>query len=456
MADAATRLPPTPRERWTRYQWLAIGLLLLVNISSALDRYALSNLQEHLKVDLQLTDTQLGFIAGPAFSLFYTLSAIPIARLAERVNRARLLAAVLSFWSGATALCGAATGFVSLALCRMGVGMGEGGCHPISQSTIADSFAPRQRGSAMAIYAAGPPIAAIVAPVLTGAVAHWFGWRVAFLAVGLPGLALAVVLWAILREPRHAAGHVARPVQPLLADLGWAFRNRAFLFIFIAGAFNGIGITGIGAFTTSFVMRTQGFNIASAGLVVGALGAMGLVGTFLGGWLADRFADSRGRSYVLVCATGALLSFIFYLIAFSMSAWPLVLLGLLSANLATDLKNGPNFAAIQNIVPSHMRATAAAIFTVASNVIGMGLGALLVGLLSDALTAQMFGDAYGAFTTACPGGHAPAGATAALADACRTASAEGLRLALGLVTTSFLGAAFFFWLANRHCTINEE
>jgi predicted MFS family arabinose efflux permease len=440
--------------RWTRYQWYAVVLLFAVNVFCALDRFVLGTLQEHIKGELHLSDAQLGIIAGPAFSLFYILSTIPVARLAERIDRAKLLATVLGFWSSATAVCGLSGGFVSLLLCRVGVGLGEGGSHPISQSMIADQFDARQRGSAMSIYAAGSPVAAIIAPIVGGAVAHWFGWRMAFIAVGLPGVLLAVVLWFTLREPRKALAATAaeRPKSSFMADLRWAFRNHAFVCIFVAGAFNGVAITGITAFTTSFVMRTQGLDIATAGLFVGSFGAIGLLGTFLGGFLADRFADARGRSYVNVCAAGSVLALGCYLVAFTQQSWPLVMAGLFGANLAINLKNGPNFAAIQNIVPSRMRATAAAIFTVASNVIGMGLGALIVGVLSDAFTAAMFDSARGDFASLCVGVEA----AKAAASGCAAASASGLRTALSIVTLCFAGAAAFYYLAGTRIRISDD
>jgi predicted MFS family arabinose efflux permease len=439
--------------RWSPYQIYIVTLLLLVNVTSGLDRHVLGILQEPLKTDLKLTDAQLGFINGPAFSIFYTFSAIPIARFAERMNHTRLLAAVLSFWSAATAACGFGVSFVTLALCRVGVGMGEGGCHPICQSAVSQNFDVRQRGSAMAIYACGPPVAGILAPLVGGVVAHIWGWRTAFFVVGLPGVLLALLIWATLRNPAGTHARAARAPSRLAADLGWAIRNRAFAFIFIAGAFNGVGIIGISAFTSSFVVRTQGYNLAQVGGIVGFLGGVGLFGTLLGGWLADRFAGRLGRSYAYVPAAGAVMALGFYLLAFAQTNWPLVLVGLVGANLAVNLKNGPNFAVIQNIAPPHMRATAAAIFTVASNVIGAGLGAWIVGLLSDAASAHFFPAGTEAFAHLCPSLRA-AHAVGATAAECRVASAAGLRFALGAVTFVFVGAAIFFFAAGR--SISEE
>jgi predicted MFS family arabinose efflux permease len=452
-AGPGVQADATDKARWSTYQFYVVALLLLVNLTSGLDRHVLGILQEPLKTDLKLTDSQLGFINGPAFSIFYSFSAIPIARMAERLNRTRLLGVMLSFWSAATAACGLSGGFLSLALCRVGVGMGEGGCHPICQSSVADNFTLRQRGSAMAIYACGPPIASILAPIVGGVIANTWGWRVAFMVVGLPGILLSLLIWRTMREPRLLKPPAAPSRNQFLTDIRWAIGNRAFVFIFIAGAFNGLGITGISAFTSSFLLRTQGYDLAQIGAVVGAFGVIGLAGTLLGGWLADRFSGPRGRSYAYVPAVGAVLSLGFYLLAFTQTSWPLVLVGLGGANLAVNLKNGPNFAVIQNISPARMRATAAAIFTVASNVIGAGLGAWIVGGLSDRASEQLFQNPAGDFASVCPALRA-AHALGPVATACHQASGDGLRSALAIVSLVFIGAAIFFYLAGR--SITEE
>jgi predicted MFS family arabinose efflux permease len=417
-----------------------------------MDRGIVSLLQEAIKTDLRLTDVQLGLISGPAFALFYSIAGLPVARLAERMNRPNLLAIAIAFWSTMTALCGAATNFVQLAILRAGVGIGEGGANPISHSLVGDQFSARQRGVAMSILSAATPISGIVIPLTAGIVAHYYGWRTAFFVAAVPGLVLAVILKLTVREPRETATGT-RAAPHLRNDLTWLARNRAFVFVFLAAAFNGIGIQGTGIFSTSFLIRNHGLDLAQAGTVMGAFGAVGLIGTFIGGYCADRFSDDRGRSYVLVPAIGAILSFLFYMIAFRLESFIPALVGLLLANVATDLKNGPNFAAVQNIVPSRMRATAAAMFFLAATVVGVAVGAGLVGALSDMAAAQHFG---GDYAQLCPGGHAIDQSIPADEAACTAASAAGLRSALSVLPFTFLLAALFFWLASRTIRINEE
>lgn len=439
--------------RWTRYQAYMIGILVLVSICNTMDRGVLNLVQEHVKVELALTDLQLGMLSGPVFAIFYTISGLPVARLSERFNRGRLLSACLAFWSAATLFCSTATSFIQIALFRAGVGLREGGANPISHSLVADTFSARQRGVAMSVLSAAIPLGMVVAPLLIGFVAHNWGWRAAFLAAGIPGLILAPMTWLTLREPRSQKAERPKPA-PFLSDLSWLFRNRSFMWVFIAAMFNGVGIHGTSIFTTSFLLRQYELNLAEVGTVISIAGAMGLIGTFIGGYLADKFADDRGRSYVLVPAVGAALSFIAFALAFRMESVALGIAFILIGNIVTDLKNGPNWAAVQNIVPSTMRTTASAIFFIAATVLGTGLGGLLVGAFSDFAAAQHF--TLGDVSTMCVGGRGVAGMTDIVDVACREAAAAGLQAALAILPFTFLGAMGCFMLASRTIKINHD
>lgn len=451
-APFAGAAAPEPSTRWRPYQIWLLTVLVLVSICNTMDRGIVSLLQEAIKNDLRLSDAQLGMISGPAFALFYSIAGLPVARLAERANRPNMLAIAVAFWSTMTMLCGLATSFIQLALLRAGVGIGEGGANPISHSLVGDQFSARQRGVAMSILSAATPISGIVIPLTAGLIAHYYGWRTAFMVAAIPGLILAVVLKLTVREPRIDAKLTRAPTR-FGVDFGWLIRNRAFVFVFLAAAFNGIGIQGTGIFSTSFLIRNHGLDLAQAGTVMGVFGVVGLTGTVIGGYCADRFSDANGRSYVLVPAVGALLSFVFYMIGFRLTAFVPALVALTLANFATDLKNGPNFAAVQNIVPSRMRATAAAMFFLAATVVGVAIGAGLVGAMSDIAATRHF---VGDYAALCPGGRAATGAAATLKAACTSASAMGLRTALGILPVTFLFAATFFWLASRTIRINEE
>ena len=441
---------------WRPYQIYLLAVLVLVTMSSYLDRQVMALLQESIKRDLRLSDWQIGLLSGPAFALFHSFVGLPTARVAERANRPRVLSVAVVVWSTMTALCALAGNFAMLGLCRIGVGMGEGGCNPISHSLTADSFSVRQRGVAMAVLSAGSPIAAVIAPLVAGFGALRWGWRATFLVVGLPGLIMAVLAWFTLRETRAPRTADSPPLRSFATDMAWLAGNRAFVFIFVAGAFNGIGIQGIGIFTASYVMRMHGMNIAQAGEVLSLRGLMGLAATVVGGFLADRFADARGRVYVLGPAIGATLSVVLFFAGFTISQWTVAIGLILLGAFASELKNGPNFAAVQNIVPSHMRATAAALFFLAATVVGTGLGAAIVGGVSDMAAAQQFPAELGHYAALCPGGRALASAPRAVASACAEASSGGLRAALSAISFAFLGAAAFFYLSSRTIEVNND
>ena len=447
----------TPSRAWKPYQIYVVGLLLAVTVCNYLDRIVLGVLQEPIKHELSLSDAQLGLLTGPAFALFYSLSGIPAARLAERFNRANLLAAVIAIWSGMTALCGVAQNFATLLLFRIGVGAGEGGCIPVTHSVLADYFTPRQRGFVMSVVSSAPPLASILAPIVGGMVAENWGWRAAFLVLGLPGVILALLVKFTLKEPRKAQPRTEeRKPATFMADLKWLMRNRAFVYVFCGGAFVGIANAGIAGFTVSFLLRTHHMTLSQAGGIVGMTGLFGLGGAMLGGLLADKFADDRGRSYVLIPALGSGLAAIAFGTAFWVNDWRIAMPFLMAAAVAYNMKNGPMYAAIQNIVPSTMRATGAAVFMVAATVVGSTVGPLLTGIISDVVAKQRFPSTLGAFTAACPGGKAPAGSADALTSACATSSAAGLQVALVVMSAAFLISTVLLILASRTIRISAS
>ena len=448
-------LTPGPRTLWRPYHVWVVALLLLVTVCNYLDRIVLGVLQEPIKHELRLADWQLGLLNGPAFAALYSVAGIPVARLAERMNRSTLLSIATGAWSALTALCASASGFPQLLLLRMGVGMAEGGCVPVSHSIVSDYFTARQRGTVMSFVSAAPSLATMLAPVIGGFAAEAWGWRTAFLIVAAPGVLLALLVRFTLRDLRAAAviGETAPKRDSFWSDLKWLARTPAFVFVFIGGAFIGIGNGGVVAFSVSFLIRNHHLPLSAAGGVVGLTGLTGLVGAFLGGVLADRFCGKRGQSYVLIPAIGSLLAFLAYGAAFTVNAWTLALPLLLGASVAYNLKSGPLYAAVQNIVPATMRATGAAVFMVAATVIGSMVGPLLTGVLSDTFAGSAF--TFGDFAQLCPGGRAAADAAPVVAKACASASALGLKHALMTNAFAFILAAVFLLLAARTIRINE-
>lgn len=436
---------------WNPTQIYSLALLILLNLSNYLDRTIIGILQQPMKLELRLEDWQLGVISGPAFALFYSLAGVPIARLAERVNRVRLLAIALAIWSSMTAFCGAAASFFHLVLARIGVGAAEGACTPSSHSLIADIFPPRQRGIAMSFLTTSIPIAQLLAPIIGGVVAMKWGWRAAFMVVGLPGIVLAALIFFTMKEPREVADAApARASSSFLADMRLLLSDRAFVWLFVASAFMGQSITSTNLFTASYFVRQYELSLSEVGTIVGVgSGLAGLVGTFLGGWLADRYAGKYGRSYPIVCGVGALLAGVLFTVVFTRDIWYIALPFLLLANISTDMKNGPNFAAAQNLAPPHMRATASAVLMVAAICLGSGLGPIILGVTSDLVASAAFPDSLGAFSQICVGGRAAEGASSELVNACARASAAGLRGGLMAPCITFFLAGSCFILCGR-------
>jgi predicted MFS family arabinose efflux permease len=436
---------------WNSTQIYSLGLLVLLNLSNYLDRTIIGILQQPMKMDLRLEDWQLGIISGPAFALFYSLAGVPIARLAERINRVRLITIALAVWSSMTAFCGIAGNFVHLVVARIGVGAAEGACTPCSHSLIGDIFPPRQRGLAMSLLTTSIPIAQLLAPIIGGVIAMTWGWRVAFAVVGLPGLILAAVIFLTMKEPRDTRADLRdRPTTSFVNDMKLLLANRAFVWLFVASAFMGQSITSTNIFTASYFLRQYELSLAQVGTIVGVgSGLAGLVGTFLGGLLADRYAGKYGRSYPIVCGIGALLAGVFFTIVFTRDVWYYAIPFLLLANVSTDMKNGPNFAAAQNLAPPHMRATASAVLMIAAICLGSGLGPLILGVISDAVAAASFPAALGAFSETCVGGRAADDAVQSIVSACAQASAAGLRGGLMAPCVTFFLAGICFILSGR-------
>ncbi|MFW6093239.1 MAG: spinster family MFS transporter [Pseudomonadota bacterium] len=441
-ADTRTA-PVTPGYR--RY---AIGLLFLVYVFNFIDRQIVTILAEPIKQDLMIADWQLGLMTGTAFAIFYCTLGIPIARFAEHHNRPWIIGLSLAAWSGFTAVCGLVQNYWQLVLARIGVGVGEAGCTPPAHSLIADYTPKEQRASAMAFYSMGNPVGALIGVVVGGLVADAFGWRMAFLLVGLPGIALAIIAIATLIEPRarraaavarDAAREASEAPQVPFKDVVKVLRGKR-TFWYMAGAVSIVAFVGYGhaPFGASFFLRVHGDEIEqiAAQFGLGPLGFVGLAlgvimgvsaaaGVYLGGVIADRFGVRDMRAYMVIPGFAVLASVPIYTIALLMpTVMPVIPLLALNSVLVS-LWQGPVYATVQNVAPTHMRATAAAIFLFIANLVGLGMGPVAVGVVSDVL-AGPFG----------------------------LGSAEGVRWAL--IASQFLAipAFFCFWLARK--TIREE
>lgn len=424
---------------------LALALLTLVYGVNFVDRQLVGILAEPIKQELGLSDGQLGLLGGLAFALFYTTLGVPIARVAERRGRVAIIAGSLALWSLMTALTGLAHNYAQLLLARMGVGIGEAGCSPSAQSLIADLYPPDRRATALSLYSLGVPLGMLFGALAGGWLAQTLGWRTAFVTLGLPGIALAAIVRLVLKEPtrgqfdptpvRAEPAEAQPPLSAILRTLAGspAFRHMA------AGAsiasFAGYGLT---SFAVPLMIRAHGLTLAQAatgfGLVVGTAIGIGVGG---GGWLADRLRSRHPAAPGLVSGIGVALAAILFLVALGRTDARLVALVAFVPFVCAHLYFGPTYAVTVNSVGPAERATAVAVLLLMMNAIGLGLGPLTVGIVSDHFAAAYLP------------GYAELCLGPIKTPACHAASARGLAQALRLDMLVYLWAAVHFLLAGR-------
>lgn len=372
-------------------------LLLLVYIFNFVDRQIVGILAVPIKADLGLTDTQLGLMIGLAFALFYTGLGIPIAWLADRRSRVKIIAISLGLWSLFTALCGLAQNFWQIFAARMGVGVGEAGGVAPSYSLIADYFPPERRARALAIFSFGIPIGSALGLFLGGWIADAVNWRAAFVAVGLTGLLLVPLVWFGIKEPERGgydrpAGTQPEPAPPLLQVAALLARKPSFWLLSIGAASGSIMGYGLFAWLPSVLVRSFGFDLVGASVFYGSIVLVGgLAGVWLGGAIGDRVGAANRGAYALVPAIAFIIAApLFAGALFSSSIVATFFLFLIPQALALAWL-GPVLAAIQHIVPPTMRATASASFLFINNLIGIGFGIPFLGYISDQL-GPVYGD----------------------------------------------------------------
>lgn len=371
-----------------------LWILLIVYIFNFLDRQIVNILAEPIKADLGLSDTQLGLLAGPAFAVFYALLGIPIARYADKdgTNRVRLIALALAIWSAMTAVCGLAQNFVQLLFARIGVGVGEAGCTPAAHSLISDSVAPEKRSSAIAFYGLGVPIGSLLGLIIGGIVNDLYGWRVALMMVGAPGLVLALVVLFFMREPRHSRTAEAAATAAAVTRLSTGeamreiFASRAFIYILIASSVVAFLGYGKALWTISFFIRSHGLSTTEAGLSMAVvLGLAGVFGTWLGGKMADKFGARDKRHILTFPAYGMALAAPILFLGYFMEDWRVAVALLIIPTILNSAYYGPAYGCVQGLVRPQARAVAASVMLFGQNLIGLGFGPFLFGVLSDAL-----------------------------------------------------------------------
>ncbi len=382
--------------------------------------------------DLLLSDTQLGFISGISFALFYAALGIPIARLADRYIRVNIIAISLALWSFMTVICGLAANFWQLIFSRILVGVGEAGSTPTAHSVISDYFSRADRASAISIYMAAIPFGTLLGFLVGGWINELYGWRVSFIALGIPGLILALVVKYTIREPVRGQydtlGTTSTQAEEekhfsLSDTLFYLWRNQSFRYLVQAMTLTTFVLSGIGQWVPTFFIRTHGMNTGELGIWLAILvGVFGSTGIFLGGYLARRVASDNEPLQMRAIAMGTMFMMV---PGVTSLLWPdkhiaLMLSGVVS--FFCFLSTGPSFALIMGLTPPHIRATASTIVLLILNLIGAGLGPQAIGFLSDILSIYFGGNS--------------------------------LRISLVIVFFIVLPAGWSFWMASR--TIKED
>lgn len=372
------------------YRSYVLGVLTLIYAVNFIDRQLLSILQESIKVDLDLSDTQLGLLTGFAFAIFYVMAGIPIARLAERSNRRNIIAGSIGIWSVMTALSGLAGNYWQLFMARIGVGIGEAGCSPPAHSMISDIYPPHQRASAMSFYSSGINVGIMLGILFGGFINEYFGWRAAFFVVGLPGVIVALILQFTVIEPvRGWSEKVVSEDKPadLKVVIKFILARKYLVHVSIAAGLSGLVGYALINWTPSFFIRTYAMSTGDVSIWVAAgVGLFGALGTFGWGVLCDRLGKRDKRWYLWLPALSIILTVIPVLIVFTTEDKYTSLIASLFTSLFTTAYLGSTLAIFHGSVELRMRATASALYFLVLNIVGLGCGPSLIGLISDALS----------------------------------------------------------------------
>ena len=384
-----------------RYRWYVVWLLFALYVLNFVDRQILFILMEPIRLEFGFSDSQLGLLGGLAFAVLYSTLGIPIARLADRTNRVNIISASVFIWSLATVLTGMARNFGQLLAARIAVGVGEAGLSPPAYSLLADYFSKEKRTTAIAIYSMGIYTGVFVGYLAGAVVAENFGWRAAFWVVGLPGIFMAVLVKLTLREPPRgfADGEVVPfAPPPFMQVVRKLVRKPTFRHLAMAAAlhsFVGYGVTG---FHPSFLIRTHGFSVAEVGIILSMVAAIsGVGGTWLGGYLSDKFSNARKeiRWQLWVPGISTLLNVPVAIAAYTLSDRSVVITLLFISLVFGVMYLAPTFSNLQRLVSARERALGTAVLFLVINLIGLGLGPSLVGAVSDAMNTHFLGTGLG-------------------------------------------------------------
>ncbi len=385
------------------YRNYVLFILVLVNTVNFVDRTAISVLAPAIQAEFQISNTLLGLVMGIAFTVFYATLGFPVARLLDRKRRSSLLALVLAIWSGMTALCGAATNFAMLFLCRVGVGIGEAGAGPASHSLIADYFRKIQRPTAIGIFSLGVPLGNFLGIFIGGMLVSAIGWRYTFVALGLPGILLALIVWLTVREP--ARGGMDDPADlaalrtsediPLGESVKRLWSSETFRIMSFSAAPSALCGYGMNLWMPQFLVRIHELTPAQYSLPLGAaIGLGGGLGAILGGAITAKAALRDPRAFLSYPA----LTMVMFAAALLLAVWTTSIVVVYAAIFVAAFSQfylmGPFFALVQRLAPLRGRAVATAFFFFILATVGIGIGPLYVGAMND-LFRSAYGDAEG-------------------------------------------------------------
>jgi predicted MFS family arabinose efflux permease len=385
LAPQAT-VPADTAARPSIRRYYVLALLTVIYALNFLDRTIFNVLIEPIKKEFSLSDTTMGLLAGFGFVLFYSLLGIPIARLADRFNRRNIVTIALAFWSAMTVFCGMAQSVTTLALARIGVGIGESGGTPASQSIIADLFSKNERPRALGVYAIGTYLGVFLGYFIGGYINQYYGWRTAFYAAGLPGMALAAVLWLTVREPKRGAMAETFTPEPIGPTLGFLASQRTFVILLAGFCLTTYTNYATSAWIPPFLARVHHLSSAEIGTYAGTFkGLCGIAGTLLGGFVVARISrrDDRWKLWAPAITSG-LAGPVFALCMLTPDFTTMVA-ALAATSFLVGFHLGPIFAIAQTVAKPSMRALASAIMLLTATVFGQGVGPLAVGMLNDAL-----------------------------------------------------------------------
>jgi MFS family permease len=420
MVDLAPRAPARASDATTSplRRTYVLTLLTVIYALNFLDRTIFNVLIEPIKKEFSLSDTTMGLVAGFGFVLFYSLLGIPIARLADRLNRRNIVAASFAFWSAMTFLCGAAQNVTSLTLARIGVGIGESAGTPASQSIISDLFDKDERPRALGIFAIGTYLGVFLGYFIGGFVNQHYGWRTAFWTAGLPGMAIAAVLWLTVAEPARGSSLEKVKREALAPTLAFLGAQKTFSIVLVGFCLTTYTNYATSAWIPPFLARVHHLSSAEIGTYAGTFkGLFGMAGTLVGGLVVARIGRTDDRWKLWAPAITSGLAGPVFILCLLTPDFTTMVAALAATSFLLGFHLGPIFAITQTVARPAMRALASAIILLTATCFGQGLGPLVVGIINDAITPQF-------------------GATAVRYSL------------LSASATTMLGAMFFVWAAR--------